>query len=113
MATVIACPQRPLASRTLGAYLRALRADPCSYCGDVGEALDHIDARDGGGVTAWENLTSACHSCNGEKSKLTLLGFLGRRQLTDPLPPAEDVVHLLQPTDIRAIVRRAWREVGT
>lgn len=114
MSATIAIPSnaRTASSRVLGGYLRALRGDPCAYCGARSEALDHVHPRDSGGDNSWENLTGACHSCNSAKAHLTLLAFLGRRRGCDPLPSASEVVHLLQPRDIAALVKRAWRGVG-
>ena len=45
----------------------------CQYCGRVGGDLtiDHVIPRSRGGKTAWENLTTACHSCNAKKRNFT------------------------------------------
>lgn len=71
-------------------YMRALRCDPCAYCGATAETaihrmeLDHIEpavyvdgVRAKNTTTAeWENLTSACAACNLEKRRMSLLEFL-------------------------------------
>lgn len=72
----------------LRAYARALRRDPCAYCGEEGGTLDHIVPRSGGGARwDWENWTGACERCNrrkdrgkdgGHRSVLTVLA--GRTQ---------------------------------
>lgn len=70
-----------------GSYVRALKLDPCSYCGgrDVGglSQLDHIEPRDGSERDRdLENMTAACLPCNVRKRKTRLLRFLldeGRR----------------------------------
>lgn len=58
------------------AYRRALRRDPCSYCGEPAEALDHIVARADSGPDGTSNRTAACHRCNSLKGTLTLLQAL-------------------------------------
>jgi hypothetical protein len=65
---------------TEGEYLAVLRKDPCAYCGRAGGVIDHIEPRVTGGADDTDNLTGACHPCNGQKSALSLLGFLGRRR---------------------------------
>lgn len=43
----------------------------CQYCGDLFHArdltLDHVLPRSHGGKTNWENITTACKSCNHSK----------------------------------------------
>jgi hypothetical protein len=64
-------------------YIRALRQDPCAYCGDPGEDLDHIfplwRTRPRGGISVdeWAEVTNACRKCNMAKRTQTLLEFLG------------------------------------
>lgn len=60
-------------------YGRALLADPCAYCDQVSEQLDHILSASRGGGNGWDNLTGACARCNGSKNDRSLLAFLGRR----------------------------------
>ena len=62
-------------------YSLVLRGDPCSYCGDCMEHIDHIEpvARNGSG--SWDNLTAACAACNHAKGVRTLLEFLHLRPL--------------------------------
>lgn len=59
-------------------YVEVLVGDPCVYCGGPHETIEHIDAVALGGQTTWENLASACRSCNCAKGKLPLLLFLHR-----------------------------------
>ena len=42
---------------------------PCQYCGSrtADLTIDHIIPRSRGGVHSWENLVSACRSCNHRK----------------------------------------------
>jgi 5-methylcytosine-specific restriction endonuclease McrA len=65
---------------TTDAYALILHADPCCYCGDRCEHVDHIVAVSRGGGHVWENLTSACSRCNVSKYSRTLLDFLLSRQ---------------------------------
>lgn len=58
------------------AYVQILRRDPCSYCGQAGGEVEHMDAIARGGTHAWDNLTSACRSCNARKGTRSLLHFL-------------------------------------
>lgn len=60
-------------------YLVILKLDPCSYCGGVTEAGDHIVPLARGGEHAWENLTASCRSCNSRKRATSLLVHLLRR----------------------------------
>jgi 5-methylcytosine-specific restriction endonuclease McrA len=54
----------------------------CEYCHFPGEyapsafECDHIHPKDGGGLTAWDNLALACPHCNGHKA--------ARSQVIDP-----------------------------
>jgi 5-methylcytosine-specific restriction endonuclease McrA len=57
-------------------YAAILGNDPCSYCGGSGGVIDHIVAIARGGGDAWENLTSACSTCNVRKYSESLLEFL-------------------------------------
>lgn len=60
-------------------YAEVLRGDPCSYCGapaDENQTVDHIEPLHRGGSNEWENLTSACGSCNSSKHTHSLLEHL-------------------------------------
>ena len=57
-------------------YLRILRGDICSYCGKPAGTVDHIVPVANGGTNDWDNLTSACSSCNSRKHDRSLLTFL-------------------------------------
>ena len=66
------------------AYRKALRGDPCAYCGGTGGHTDHIEPRNGGGMDATDNLTATCMVCNSRKQTTPLLLFMLReRILTD------------------------------
>jgi len=57
-------------------FILILERDPCCYCGDPMEHIDHIQALTKGGGGEWDNLTASCGSCNLRKSTKPLLGFL-------------------------------------
>jgi len=75
-------------------WQRVLRADPCSFCGEVihysfradewrhgAGTVDHVEPKSQpirgiGGAHAWTNLAGACSDCNGSKSDKPLLMFL-------------------------------------
>lgn len=64
-----------------GEYRKALRRDPCAYCGAPGGVLDHIECIGGSGrkrVTRGDlfNLTGSCAECNGVKRTSPLLHAL-------------------------------------
>jgi 5-methylcytosine-specific restriction endonuclease McrA len=54
-------------------YIQVLLGDPCSYCGDKAESVDHIVALSRGGDNNWTNLTAACRSCNSRKATKKML----------------------------------------
>lgn len=59
-------------------YVAALLADPCCYCGQPTEHIDHITPVVRGGQHVWSNLTAACEACNVRKHAHPLLAFLLR-----------------------------------
>lgn len=69
------------------AYLELLRNDPCAYCGGPGGHIDHIVPRSGGGGDDWDNLTSACGTCNVRKHNHSLLWWLGKNRAIEAAGP--------------------------
>lgn len=68
--------------------IESLALDPCSYCSDTSPTThDHIEPVWHGGAHSLDNLTRACRACNFEKSRFSLLMFLGRRAQRRQLPP--------------------------
>ncbi len=57
-------------------YAEVLAGDPCAYCGESSESVDHIEAVARAGANAWSNLTAACSRCNSQKGTRPLLHFL-------------------------------------
>lgn len=69
----------------------------CQYCGRQGSDLtiDHIIPRSRGGVHTWENLVSACKSCNHRKGGKTLAQ--ARMVLrTEPREPRASVYYTIE-----------------
>ncbi|GIG63625.1 hypothetical protein Lfu02_79970 [Longispora fulva] len=48
-------------------YRRAIRNDPCGYCGATAEHTDHVFPIAKGGRDVWYNLMRACQPCNNAK----------------------------------------------
>jgi len=57
-------------------HLTSLYKDPCCYCGEPMEHIDHIDPVANNGAEHWTNLTAACKRCNSRKNDRSLLDFL-------------------------------------
>lgn len=57
-------------------WRHVLLQDPCVYCGQGSESLDHIRPLAAGGNNGWTNRAPACHACNGAKGCASLLVFL-------------------------------------
>jgi hypothetical protein len=53
---------------------------PCYYCGDAAQSVDHKIPRSKGGRRG-SNLVPACHRCNQMKSDLTVEEFIDRLKL--------------------------------
>ncbi len=69
------------ADKTAVEWRRILSADPCCYCGERKPIeVDHITAVARGGGHDWENLTAACHDCNGSKLAAPWWRLLMRRR---------------------------------
>lgn len=62
----------------------------CQYCGRNGGermTIDHVIPKSLGGRTVWENVVSACRSCNLKKGNKTA-GEAGMRLFRNPTRPA-------------------------
>ncbi len=71
------CEYTPEALR----YIPVLLSDPCSYCGEPADTIDHIEPISRGGGSDVDNLTAACNQCNGGKGAKPLLHFMLHRLL--------------------------------
>lgn len=76
---------RRITNTTLGgntaleSYIEVLLNDPCSYCGEPSETIDHIVPLSKGGKHEITNITGACKSCNSAKHNKDLFIFLVER----------------------------------
>jgi 5-methylcytosine-specific restriction endonuclease McrA len=61
-------------------YAAGLRGEPCVYCGQPADTIDHIVPLSAGGRHHWNNLAPACHVCNRAKLDHPLWLFLLRRR---------------------------------
>ncbi len=77
-------------------YTRALRADPCAYCGQPAGTVDHIIPTSAGGPDVTFNLTAACASCNSRKHGWPLLLFLLRRAILEAISEPLEQLERLQ-----------------
>lgn len=63
----------------------------CVYCGENNRkllTLDHVHPQSKGGKDTWENLVTACKSCNCEKDNLTILEYINFKNgvISEPNP---------------------------
>ena len=81
----------------------------CQYCGRQGGdmTLDHVVPRHRGGAHTWENLVTACKSCNHRKGG-RLPDEARLRLLRTPVEPRSDVYSLFG-TYLRDDRNEAWR----
>ena len=65
----------------------------CQYCGDKKElTFDHLLPRSKGGKTNWDNVVTACSSCNVQKGG-RLLKFSGMKLSQVPFQPTIEDLH--------------------
>ena len=60
----------------------------CVYCGNShikSLTLDHVIPQSKGGANSWDNLVTACRTCNGEKADLTLEEY--GKEIVEPKRP--------------------------
>lgn len=86
-------PKRHLAFTRFNLFLRD--GFSCQYCGGSGNlTFDHILPRSLGGVTSWENVVSACLSCNQKKGAKTLKQVAFNVKKTPRKPTAEELQNM-------------------
>ena len=67
--------------RSLSAeYRQIIAVDPCVYCGNAAQAIDHIIPVVEGGSDRWDNLAPICRDCNSAKRTRSLLEVLLARR---------------------------------
>jgi 5-methylcytosine-specific restriction endonuclease McrA len=59
-------------------WIKGLDGEPCTYCGELAETVDHIVPRSNGGTNDRQNLAPACNRCNRRKNNLPVNEFLRR-----------------------------------
>lgn len=79
-----------------GAYRKAIKADPCAYCGGPAKHTDHVFPVAKGGTDHWWNLVRACEGCNKSKAAHCGTWFKLKRGMWDarratPVPEADQV----------------------
>ena len=67
----------------------------CQYCGSNGRSLtiDHVIPRRLGGDLSWENLVTACASCNHRKGGRTAFQA-GMKLLKKPIEPSSSAIYI-------------------
>ncbi len=63
------------------AYCQIIALDPCVYCGELSETVDHIEPVSRSRNSDWSNLAPACKLCNSCKSAKALIWFLLQRAI--------------------------------
>ena len=71
--------QRRAAGDLDKSWASVLYNDPCSYCGEATEHLDHILPISKGGLTNIDNMAPSCSKCNLLKNKQLWWVFLLRK----------------------------------
>jgi 5-methylcytosine-specific restriction endonuclease McrA len=81
----------------------------CVYCGTHGGrlTLDHVVPRSRGGQHTWENLVSACRSCNHRKGGKTLSDSRMRLR-NEPFEPRAGAYYAIQ-RRLNAAISEEWR----
>lgn len=82
---VIGGPERPLSKKLIHERDNWV----CAYCGDFGDTVDHIVPKALGGKDSWDNVITACITCNGLKGK-KMLSEIGWVLRYEPVPLTRD-----------------------
>jgi len=59
-------------------FQRLFPGQPCFYCGDAPNSVDHVIPRSRGGSNDLSNKVPACFPCNQMKSNMTIEEFAAR-----------------------------------
>ncbi len=77
----------------------------CVYCGTTKNlTLDHVIPRSKGGTDSWENLVTACHSCNSKKGNRTP-EEAGMTLLQKPFKPS----YIFFMREFNGKIRETWK----
>lgn len=61
-------------------FERFFPGQPCYYCGEEPNSVDHVIPRSKGGDDGRENLVPCCFRCNQMKSNLTMAEFIAHME---------------------------------
>ena len=108
ISTMVRRPNRPNRKLT---RMEIFRRDDytCQYCGKKVKqmTLDHVIPRYRGGQHTWENVVSACVSCNRSKAGRTPKEA-GMKLLRIPTPPRDNIISFAY--DHHREVRKEWQK---
>lgn len=94
------------------AYLSLMRLDPCAYCGQPAQHIDHIIPQRSNGDDQWTNMTAACNQCNSTKGGQPLMHFLIYRGLKAEIEQLDAARRLLSdrknPYRVGTHLERDW-----
>ena len=57
-------------------YRQIVKNDPCVWCDEPSESIDHIHPRSYGGANHWMNFAPTCVNCNSTKGSMSMLEFM-------------------------------------
>lgn len=79
--------------------------ESCVYCGTHKDlTIDHVIPRSKGGIDSWENLVTACHSCNSKKGNRTP-EEAGMAMLQKPFKPS----YIFFMREFNGKIRETWK----
>lgn len=64
-------------------WAKKLRRDPCVWCGEPSDTIDHIDPLRVGGSSSPDNLVGCCYACNYRRRDHPLLHWMLERASMD------------------------------
>jgi 5-methylcytosine-specific restriction endonuclease McrA len=79
--------------------------EQCVYCGTHKDlTIDHVIPRSKGGIDSWENLVTACHSCNSHKGNRTP-EEAGMTMIRKPFKPS----YIFFMREFNGKIRETWK----
>lgn len=86
----------------------------CQYCGKHFDAkdltFDHIVPRCKGGKTTWENVTTACRTCNGKKGSKLLSECKDMQLIKAPFVPSNHLLSKNSKNYPKGFLHDSWRD---
>lgn len=96
-------PHRKVALSRVNIFRRD--GESCVYCGTHKDlTIDHVIPRSKGGIDSWENLVTACHSCNSKKGNRTP-EEAGMTMLQKPFKPS----YIFFMREFNGKIRETWK----